>query len=745
MVLEPSPHRCSRVFVHAPALPVEIRFCTRRPEAFAAEVALQQQSNCALNLYFRIPHTMPDPRFERLRTDPRFRRPKKKQSKVVVDDRFKSLFVQEKKRGRVDKYGRAISEKHEEDNLKRFYRLEADDDLKPGPDYARGQILLESSDEEDVKNDNDVAGSEESDDSSQFDGIVTIGGVKDEDEEVEIDLDENDFADLDAQALEYSRTHPQEAEPDHQLGGQRTDRLAAVNLDWDHVRAVHLYRICSSLVSPTAPLASTSNTASESKKGAGVVRGQVLSVRVYPSQFGKERLAREEKEGPPVEIFQKRKRDEEVNEQNIYDVGDGADYDEDALRKYQLERLRYYYAVITCDTVDAASHIYSELDGTELERSANVFDLSFVPDDMIFDDECRDEATEQELTSNYKPLEFATDALRHSKVKLTWDDDDPVRNHVTRRKLTRKEIEDADFRAYLASSSSESDEGVEGADWGTKKQGKKTAERDRLRALLLAGGTDNLPEGWLKDGKDSDVDMEITFTPGISDKKDEEHETTLDKYQKKMREKRKQRKEEKEKDAGPEKAIEGDEFFGADSGDESESDAKEERRKSKGGKEKEKNSNRNTQAKTPVSAEELALLVAADDPNSEPKHFNLKSVIKAEKRKGKKGKKKQMRPEEENELQEDFVIDVHDERFQALHENPQFAIDPSNPRFKKTKSMSALLEERHRRQQTLRNEVKSSASKASHAAGKRGLHSLVESVKRKSANAERHMGKRRKL
>jgi hypothetical protein len=39
--------------------------------------------------------------------------------------------------------------------------------------------------------------------------------------------------------------------------------------------------------------------------------------------------------------------------------------------------------------VDAASHIYSELEGTELERSANVFDLSFVPDDMNFDDEPR--------------------------------------------------------------------------------------------------------------------------------------------------------------------------------------------------------------------------------------------------------------------------------------------------------------------------------------------------------------------
>ena len=42
-----------------------------------------------------------------------------------------------------------------------------------------------------------------------------------------------------------------------------------------------------------------------------------------------------------------------------------------------------------CDTVEAASHIYAELEGTELERSANVFDLSFVPDGMVFDDEPR--------------------------------------------------------------------------------------------------------------------------------------------------------------------------------------------------------------------------------------------------------------------------------------------------------------------------------------------------------------------
>lgn len=39
---------------------------------------------------------MSDPRFARLKSDPRFRRPKKQESKVVVDDRFKAVFASKK-------------------------------------------------------------------------------------------------------------------------------------------------------------------------------------------------------------------------------------------------------------------------------------------------------------------------------------------------------------------------------------------------------------------------------------------------------------------------------------------------------------------------------------------------------------------------------------------------------------------------------------------------------------------------
>ncbi|KAF9480997.1 hypothetical protein BDN70DRAFT_876869 [Pholiota conissans] len=771
---------------------------------------------------------MSDPRFARLKSDPRFRRPKTKSNKVVIDERFKNVFAQDKKKNagrKVDKYGRPVSKTQAQDNLRRYYRLEGEDDEeeKDGdaevevpriPDLARGEVMLESSDEEE-----DEEAKEDSD--SDDGGFVTLGRdssrpiAVEEDSEAEIDLDEDTVADLDAQAAAYAKetaTEDDEATP----AGERTSRLAVVNLDWDHVRAHHLYKICASLVSPTAPVVRASATSSSSTaaqdeadrlrgkvggstslsgksrggKGAGavtVVRGRVLSVRVYPSDFGKARMAREETEGPPPEIFKKRDVEDpdEVNERNVYEVGGEDEYDEDALRKYQLERLRYYYAIVTCDTVDAASHIYNELEGTELERSANVFDMSFVPDDMTFDNEPRDEATD-EASSEYKAVDFVTDALRHSKVKLTWDEDDPERNQVTRRALTKKEIEENDFRAYIANTSSESESDEEDTAAQSKKTSKKDkkekkkASRDKLRALLLGGNEDAMPEGWGAGGNAfgaddaDDVDMEITFTPGLSAAKEGE-ETTLEKYQRKMREKRKKRKEEvKEKGKEVEGGKKGkketkkksvdDEFFEADSEDDDvavERSASEDEQPHKKGKDKSKGKGKKGRrtgdddeekpARKEATEEELALLVASKNPEAEPKHFNLKSVIKAEKgKKHRKGRKDKGKKEDDGEAQEDFVVNVKDERFKALFEDHHFAIDPTNPHFKKTKAMGALLDERQKRQRELRDQrpegIAAKSKPATDATGAKSLQSLVESVKRKSANIEPPgQGKRRKL
>ena len=48
--------------------------------------------------------------------------------------------------------------------------------------------------------------------------------------------------------------------------------------------------------------------------------------------------------------------------------------------------------------------------------------------------EFRDEATDD--TGHYEGLDFKTDALRHSKVRLTWDQDDPHRPRVPHRGVT---------------------------------------------------------------------------------------------------------------------------------------------------------------------------------------------------------------------------------------------------------------------------------------------------------------------
>jgi len=255
---------------------------------------------------------------------------------------------------KVDKYGRKLGMEAGKKKIKDYYRLEdegedeessEEDREKPAVyDPARGEGIIDTSDESETDEEAVVEGGAEED-----------GGVGEE-----------------------------------APTGDVYRRLAVVNLDWDNVHAVDLMATLSSFKPED---------------------GKVLSVRIYPSEFGKERLEREEMEGPPKEIFAAKDgedEEEEINGKTIIKTDDGEEFDSTKLRNYQLERLRYYYAVVECDSKATAKKIYDECDGVEYEVSANFFDLRFIPDETSFEEDMpKDECTR--LPVGYKPNEFVTD------------------------------------------------------------------------------------------------------------------------------------------------------------------------------------------------------------------------------------------------------------------------------------------------------------------------------------------------
>ena len=57
--------------------------------------------------------------------------------------------------------------------------------------------------------------------------------------------------------------------------------------------------------------------------------------------------------------------------------------DQRRLQLYERSRLRYYYAVVDCQDVRTAAHLYAECDGIEFLRSACKLDMRFVPETQV--------------------------------------------------------------------------------------------------------------------------------------------------------------------------------------------------------------------------------------------------------------------------------------------------------------------------------------------------------------------------
>lgn len=544
----------------------------------------------------------------RVNEDPRFLRVKKRDVKIKVDKRFDRMFNDEQFGGKqqVDRYGRKRKLVGKSADLERFYQRESGEE--------------EEDSEKSVKSSSSVSSSESSSDASS---------------ESSSDASESEEAIMD----EVLAAHPL-VNTEAPLG-DASRRLAVVNMDWDLVKAVDLFQLAHAFKPST---------------------GLILSVKIYPSEFGKERMAKECLEGPPRELF------DEVEEVSAGE----REVDEQKLRKYQLERLRYYFAVIECDTVDTASAIYRQCDGTEFESSANFIDLRFIPDDVHFDEaEVTDMA--DRAARNYRPKpDVQTAALQQSKVTLTWDQDDPERQKATRALFYGHiDQEENDLRAYLASSSSSASESSDAEDAkqryrqlllsGEKENvfGRKSNDNGQLEVTFASGLTDKKKKKKDLDG-DSDVDMEMTFNVTASEDSEESaDETVFEAQQRKLKEKKRAKKEARL------------------------AEIKERR-------EAERQANRKRKHEVDPEAEKKKAqldLLLLDEQEEEDRHFDMREIVKQQKKKLKNKK----------EIKDDFNMDLNDPRFQAMYESHSFAIDPSNPAFKKTESMKQVIAERQKR------------------------------------------------
>ena len=322
------------------------------------------------------------------------------------------------------------------------------------------------------------------------------GGLEssDEEEEEEEDGEEEEVGILDHHWNEPDHDAPEAVDITH--------RLALCNMDWDRIKARDLYVLFNSFV----------------PQG-----GALQSVTIYPSQTGLEKMAEEEKLGPRE--FREGK-EAEADDKSMEELNRAR------LRQYQLNRLKYYFAVIVCDSKETANKIYEDCDSTEYEKSTCRIDLRFIPDDMTFDETPKETCTGVSDLTSFQPSSFTTTAFCQASVQVTWDETDIDRLNKTMKKFTEEDVENDQFDELIASSEEESsDEAAENGD--EKTAGKETKKKNREKKKMkkyrkLLGLEADKKSKKKKKTKKKKAKPPLAEEDGEEEEEDEEMQLTLD-------------------------------------------------------------------------------------------------------------------------------------------------------------------------------------------------------------------------
>lgn len=596
-----------------------------------------------------------DERFKQVLTDPRFRTLRKKDRKIRIDSRFKGMFEKDfNGQCRVDKRGRVL-DRPTESTLKKFYEVASGED-SDSDDQAEDE-------EEETIEDEDITSKKKGKAGVTSDKILTdpIAGPSDASKNglrtdlrgeynsiVSSSSDEetSDEEDVDVEEIDHNWG---ELDKDAPRSENITNRLAVCNVDWDRIKAQDVFVLFHSFKPET---------------------GFIKSVKVYPSQFGKERMEEEKIRGPKeltdmtisddeAESSKKSKRDDDV-----IDLEDSMVSEK--LRQYQINRLKYFYAVVECDSVETARSLYDQLNGMEYESSASALDVRVIPDDVTFDeDEPASECYTLPTLGDYKPPNFVTTALQQSKVRLTWDETDPERSKTFQRAFTERDKCADDLAVYLASSSGEETDSDYDADVADISESKNDTEK--IEAYR------NLIKSLDEETANKDVDMEVTWDPEVEkigqeivDKKKKDEMTVFEREREEKKLKKKKNVEAR-KSKRFEKSNKSDCNMQNESSDE----------------------NIELDTEDAKNSEEALMLLTMDDEHDK-KHFKYDNYIEDDKSKGKKRRKKSKQVKMDGS-EDGFKFDSEDPRFSGIYNSHLYNIDQSSSHFKKTKAIEEIL------------------------------------------------------
>ncbi|XP_010573097.1 ESF1 homolog isoform X3 [Haliaeetus albicilla] len=522
---------------------------------------------------------------------------------------------------------------------------------EPEDDGETGEEEEPEDDAETGEEDSDSEDDEESD--SGPDLARGIGNIETSSE------DDEDLNELFPKEPEIEHSW-RELDKDAPRGDEITSRLAVCNMDWDRLKAKDLLALFNSFT----------------PKG-----GTIFSVKIYPSEFGKERLKEEEQKGP-VELF-------------------------------------------------------------NLPESTTEND-GFIPDNVTFDDKPKDEASEVNIAV-YKPKYFTSAAMGTSKVDITWDETDHERVTSLSRTFKKEELLDMDFQAYLAASSEEEEEQQQGGDVAHEMEDDKPRKSQKDDEEQIAKYRELLQSIQEKEKKqeEKDIGMEIKWVPGLKETAEEmvknrlegkDNLTPWQKYLEKKKEKRilkKKRKAtaetEQSEDELPSDVDLNDPYF-----------AKELEKTGLKKKPELVESTSEDEDEVEKQKAEMALLMM-DDEDDTRKHFNYKKIVEQQ---NLSKKKKKLLMKKKELLEDDFQVNVADTRFQAMFTSPLFNLDPSDPNFKKTKAVEKILEEKARRREEKEQDLKKASKGQENNMAKKGgvakkaidptLSMLIKSVKNKT-------------